>query len=67
MKKLRVNKKYGVWYYEKIKDIGMGWYMYSVQSEDGKEHYILGSYSDMVACIKESTKEDRKKFERMYG
>ena len=67
MKKVRVNKKYGNWFYEKVRDYDMEFCVYVVESEDGKETYTLGSYADMVACIKEPTKELREKCERIYG
>lgn len=67
MKKVRINKKYGNWYYEKKKDCDMEFNVYNVVSEDGKESYTLGYYRDMIACIKEPTKELREKYERIYG
>lgn len=67
MKKVRINKKYGAWFYEKARDYDMEFCVYVVKSEDGKETYTLGNYADMIACIKEPTKELRERYERIYG
>lgn len=65
MKKLRVNKKYGEWYYDTYKDYNMEFSVYEVTN--GKESYKLESYADVMALVKEPTKENREKFERIYG
>ena len=66
-KKLRVNKKYGIWYYTKYKDTDMELYVYEVTKDDKTESYTLGNYQDVISCVKEPTKELREKYERIYG
>lgn len=66
MKKVRISKKYGMWFYKKEQDYDMEFPIYMVWNDNG-ECYRLGSYDDMITCIKEPTKEKRESYERIYG
>lgn len=67
MKKLRVNKKYGEWYYEKEFEPDMRFPIYCVTNKEKTECYRLGFYQDVLSLVKEPTKELRKEYERIYG
>lgn len=66
MKKVKIAKEFGTWFYEKEKDEEMEFYIYKVWNEAG-EVYRLGTYRSMIDCIKEPTKEKRELFVRIYG
>lgn len=66
MKKVKISKEYGTWFYEKEQDEDMEFAVYKFWNETG-ECYILGTYRAMIDCIKEPTKEARELFERIYG
>lgn len=67
MKKVRVNKKYGIWHYEKEISYDVEFPIYSFWNEDKTEKYTVCIYSQMLECIKEPTKEAREKFIKIYG
>ncbi len=62
MKKVRINKKYDVWYWEKIKLDKLD--VYKFWNEDKSECYFTFTLSHMLNCFELSTKEARKKYIR---
>ena len=67
MKKVRVNKKYGIWYYEKEEpNYDLEFSLYTFWNEIKKECYCVASYRQMLECIKEPTKELREKYIDTY-
>lgn len=55
LKKLRIKKDYGTWYYEKCKEIDVDWYLYDLYEEvDDKKKYVgsFATYADMFYFIK---------------
>lgn len=67
MKKVRISKKYGVWFYKKIQERELEFAVYEFWNEEGSEKYSVCKYSQMLECIKEPTKELREKYIRIYG
>lgn len=67
MKKVRVNEKYGVWFYNKIEERELEFPVYEFCNEDKSEQYSVCKYSQMLECIKEGTKEAREKYIQIYG
>lgn len=67
MKKVRINKKYDVWYYEKIKLNELEFPIYHFWNENKSECYSVCLYSQILECIKEPTKEARERYIKIYG
>ena len=67
MKKVRVNEKYGVWYYNKIEESELEFAVYEFWNEDKSECYSVAMYSQILECIKEGTREAREKYIEIYG
>ena len=67
MKKVRVNKKYGVWYYEKETAYDLEFPIYHFWNEEKTEYYSTCIYSQILECIKEGTKEKREEYIKIYG
>ena len=67
MKKVRVNEKYGVWYYEKETSYDLEFPIYHFWNEEKTECYTVCRYSQILECIKEGTKEAREKYIEIYG
>lgn len=65
MKKIRVNKKYGEWFYEKETSYDLEFPIYHFWNNE--ECYTVASYFQMLECIKEPTKEAREKYIQIYG
>ena len=66
MKKLRVNKQYGNWYYNKIREADLEFPIYEFWNEDKTECYIVALYSQMLEVVKESSKELREEYIKFY-
>lgn len=67
MNKVRINEKYGVWFYNKIEESELEFPIYEFWNEDRSEEYSVCKYSQMLECIKEPTKELREEYIRIYG
>lgn len=67
MKKVRLNKEYGVWFYNKIEERELEFPVYEFWNENKSEQYSVCKYSQMLECIKEPTKEAREEYIRIYG
>lgn len=67
MKKVRVNKKYGIWYYEKETADDLEFPVYRFWNEEKTESYSVCVYSQILECIKEGTKEKREEYIKIYG
>lgn len=66
MKKVRINKKYGEWFYEKETSYDIEFPIYHFWNNEGEE-YTTATYHQMLECVKESTKEEREKYIKIYG
>lgn len=66
-KKVRVNKKYGGWYYEKETAYDLEFPCYSFWNEEKTECYVVWLYHQILECIKQDTKEAREEYIRIYG
>ena len=66
-KKVRVNKKYGTWYYEKEVSHDLEFSIYHFWNEEGTEGYTVCMYSQILECIKEGSKEKREEYIKVYG
>lgn len=51
IKKLRVKKEYGVWYYEKYKEIDVDWELYNLFNDKMECVGTFGIYNDMKYFI----------------
>lgn len=51
IKKLRVKKEYGVWYYEKYKEIDVDWDLYNLFNDKMEYVGTFGIYNDMKYFI----------------
>lgn len=67
MKKVRVNKNYGVWYYKKETSHDLEFPIYEFWNEEKTECYSVCVYSQILECIKQDTKEAREKYIKIYG
>jgi len=67
MKKVRVNKKYGEWYYEKETSYDLEFPIYHLWNADKTEEYTLCVFNQIKELIKEPTKELREKYIQIYG
>lgn len=67
MKKVRVNKKYGIWYYEKQTSYDLEFPIYEFWNKEKTEYYVVSLYSQVLECIREGTKEAREKYIEIYG
>lgn len=66
VKKVRINKKYGEWYYKKEISYDVEFPIYHFWNNNG-ECYTVAVYSQMLECCKEPTKEAREQYIRIYG
>lgn len=67
MKKVRVNIKYGEWFWEKENpNHDLVFPIYHFWNNDG-EYYTVVLYHQILECIKEPTKEAREKYIKIYG
>ena len=67
MKKVRVNEKYGVWFYNKIQESELEFAVYKFWNEDKSEQYSVCVFSQILECIKQPTKEAREEYIKVYG
>ena len=67
MKRVRVNKKYGIWYYEKQTSYDLEFPIYEFWNEEKTEYYVVSLYSQILECIREGTKEARERYIEIYG
>ena len=67
MKRVRVNKTYGEWFYEKEKSYDLEYPIYHFWNKEKTEYYSVCAYHQMLECIKEPTKKDREKYIQVYG
>lgn len=62
MKKVRVNKQYGEWFYEKETGYDLEQPIYHFHNKDKSECYTVWLYHQMFECIKQPTKEAREQY-----
>lgn len=67
MKRVRVNKKYGIWYYEKQTSYDLEFPIYEFWNKEKTEYYVVSLYSQVLECIREGTKEKREEYIKIYG
>lgn len=67
MKKVKVAKKYGEWFYEKETSHDLEFPIYHVYNEDKSEKYTVCIYHQILELVKEPTKQDREKYIQIYG
>lgn len=67
MKKVKVNKKYGVQFYNKIEERELEFPIYEFWKEDKSESYTVCVYRQILECIKRPTKEEREEYIKIYG
>ena len=67
MKKVRINKKYGEWFYKKELSYDLDFPIYVFWNKENTEQYSVCKYSQIIECIKEETKENRERYIKIYG
>ena len=67
MKKVRISKEYGVWYYNKIVENDMEFAIYEFWNEEGTEGYTVCMFKQINECIKQGSKEAREEYIKLFG
>ena len=66
---LRINKKYGKWFYKKEKEYDMEfpvYYVYGADSDGIKDSWSSPSFEE-IRCFCRLNKDDREEYKRIYG